>query len=228
MYISTEHHPSSGGVASSTPPPAAALGQDFAVRVLDEIDYGLILVWVDGTLEHANHLARHEIARARFLRNVNGRIAGLSVDQTEELHRGVRWAARGRRQMLTLRNGGKTLSVACVPLSEPFEGQQGSVLLMLARQTGTQNLAVTFFAQTHGLTPAEEGVLRALCDGMDVQEVAAHNGVSESTVRTQVRSLREKTQSTSIRQLVQQVAALPPVVPISLALPAQAGPQLAA
>jgi len=71
-------------------------------------------------------------------------------------------------------------------------------------------------------------VLRALCDGMDVQEVAAHNGVSESTVRTQVRSLREKTQSTSIRQLVQQVAALPPVVPISLALPAQPGPQLAA
>jgi DNA-binding CsgD family transcriptional regulator len=173
-------------------------------------------------------LRRHEIARARFLRNVNGRIAGLSVDQTEELQRGVRWAARGRRQMLTLRNGGKTLSVACVPLSEPFEGQQGSVLLMLARQTGTQNLAVTFFAQTHGLTPAEEGVLRALCDGMDVQEVAAHNGVSESTVRTQVRSLREKTQSTSIRQLVQQVAALPPVVPISLALPAQPGPQLAA
>lgn len=228
MYLTTEPHAPNTASAAAALPSAAALGEGFAVRVLDEIDYGLILVSVDGTLEHANHLARHEIARGRFLRNVNGRIAGLSAEQTEELQRGVRWAARGRRQMLTLRNGSKTLSVACVPLSEPFEGQQGNVLLMLARQTGTQNLAVTFFAQTHGLTPAEEGVLRALCDGMDVQEVAAHNGVSESTVRTQVRSLREKTQSSSIRQLVQQVAALPPVVPISLALPAQGGSQLAA
>ena len=44
------------------------IGSDFAWRVLEEIDYGLILVGPDGKVQHANHLARHELARARFLR----------------------------------------------------------------------------------------------------------------------------------------------------------------
>ena len=64
--------------AGTRPPLVPELNPEFAWRALEEVDYGLILVTVDGTLEHANHLARHEIARARFLRNVNGRIAGIS------------------------------------------------------------------------------------------------------------------------------------------------------
>jgi DNA-binding NarL/FixJ family response regulator len=88
---------------------------------------------------------------------------------------------------------------------------------MLARQRGTQNLAVTFFARSHGLTPAEESVLRALCEGQQVDDIAAAHGVCVSTVRTQIRSLREKTGAASIRVLVQRLASLPPVVPVSLA-----------
>lgn len=194
------------------------LGSDFAWRVLEEIDYGLILVSPEGKVQHANHLARHELARARFLRGERDSVAGSSAQTTAELMRAIRTAAHGRRQMLNLRHGGETLPVACVPLFHPFEGESASVLLLLGRQIGTQNLAVTFFARTYQLTPAEECVLRALCDGMQVHDIAAAKGVCESTVRTQVRSLRDKTQSTSIRLLVQRVAALPPVVPVSLAM----------
>ena len=64
---------------------------------------------------------------------------------------------------------------------------------------------------------AFEQELRALCDGNDIQGIATAHGVCESTVRTQVRALRGKTNTHSIRLLVQQVAALPPVVPVSLA-----------
>ncbi|TWO71712.1 helix-turn-helix transcriptional regulator [Caenimonas sedimenti] len=193
------------------------LETDFAWRVLEEIDYGLILVSPAGTLQHANHLARHELARNRFLGVEAGSIVGQTPLQTEELLRGVRSASLGRRQMLTLRNGPQALPVACVPLSHPQAGESASVLLMLARQSGTQNLAITFFARTHGLSPAEQSVLRLLCDGMDVQEIAQAHRVSENTVRTQVRSLRDKTGINSMRLLVQRVAALPPVVPMSLA-----------
>ena len=193
------------------------LETDFAWRVLEEIDYGLILVSPAGTLQHANHLARHELARSRFLGVEAGSIVGQTPVQTEELLRGVRSAALGRRQMLTLRDGPHALPVACVPLSHPQAGESASVLLMLARQSGTQNLAITFFARTYGLSPAEQSVLRLLCDGMDVQEIAQAHRVSENTVRTQVRSLRDKTGINSMRLLVQRVAALPPVVPMSLA-----------
>jgi DNA-binding NarL/FixJ family response regulator len=68
-------------------------------------------------------------------------------------------------------------------------------------------------------------VLKALCDGMDVHDIALAKRVSECTVRTHLRSLREKTGVASIRLLVQRVAALPPVVPLALAVD-RAAPQL--
>ncbi|MDB5751003.1 MAG: hypothetical protein JWP65_1424 [Ramlibacter sp.] len=218
MYAPPELYAQGQAFHASTlvdPPPTAS---DFAWRVLEEIDYGLILVSPCGALQHANHLARHELTRGRFLRIEGSIVVGPLPAQTEEINRGVRGAAQGRRQMLTLRNGDDTLHVACVPLFPSFEGRSGSVLLMLARQTGTQNLNVTFFARSHGLTPAEESVLKALCDGLDVHEIALSHGVSEYTIRTQVRSLRDKTGINSMRLLVQRVAALPPVVPMSLTI----------
>jgi DNA-binding CsgD family transcriptional regulator len=118
--------------------------------------------------------------------------------------------------MLVLRHGSKSLTLACVPLFQPFEGNYTSVLLMLARQNDTANLALGFFARSHKLTTAEEGVLRGLCNGQTIGDIATCHGVAESTIRTQIRALRDKTQCNSIRLLVQQIAALPPVVPVSL------------
>lgn len=212
MYGPTE------AFAPSPATPPAAPGAEFAWRALEEIDYGLMLVSPTGALQHANHLARHELARARFLRIEHALVVGRSPAQTEEIGQAVRAAARGRRQMLTLRHEGETLHVACVPLAQPIEGGVGSVLLMLARQSGTQNLNVTFFSRSHGLTPTEQAVLKALCDGLDVHEIALSHGVSEYTIRTQVRSLRDKTGINSMRLLVQKVAALPPLVPMSLTI----------
>jgi DNA-binding CsgD family transcriptional regulator len=200
---------------------------DFAWRALEEIDYGLILVKPDCSLHHANHLARHELARARFLRVAGDRVVGQTPTQSDEILRAVTAAAQGRRQMLMLRSDNDTLPVACVPLFQPYEASGGSVLLMLGRQPGIQNLNVTFFSRTHGLTPTEEAVLRALCEGLEVQDSAEAHGVSVCTVRTQVRSLRLKTGIGSMRLLVQRVASLPPMVPMSLTLrspaPAQSG-----
>jgi DNA-binding NarL/FixJ family response regulator len=203
----------------------AAAEPDFAWRVLEEIDYGLILVRPDCALQHANHLARHELARSRFLRIAGDRVVGQTPGQSDEVLRAVAAAAQGRRQMLMLRSDSDTLPVACVPLCQSYETST-SVLLMLGRQPGIQNLNVTFFSRTHGLTPTEEAVLRALCEGLEVQDIAEAHGVSVCTVRTQVRSLRLKTGIGSMRLLVQRVAALPPMVPMSLTLRAAAQPHL--
>ena len=187
-----------------------------AWRVLDEIDYGMLLVSPGAALLHANHLGRDELARRRFLRVEGGKVGGASAEQSQEIMVGVQSAAKGRRQMLTLRHGDDLLPVVSVPMSRPFEGESASVLLLLGRQTGTSNLAVTFYSRLHGLTPAEESVLKALCDGMDVHEIATAKRVSECTVRTQLRALRDKTGAGSMRLLVQRVAALPPLLPLAL------------
>jgi DNA-binding CsgD family transcriptional regulator len=226
MFVTTEERAQRTGPVAMARPAERGLETEFAWRVLEEIDYGLLLVSPAGGLQHANQLARQELARERFLRVEDGRLQGHCIEQTEEVQRGVRSAAIGRRQMLTLRNGPLSLAVACVPLFQPQDGESASVLLMLARQNSTRNLSVTFFARSHGLTPAEETVLRSLCDGLDVHEIATANGVSENTVRTQVRSLRDKTGISSMRLLVQKVASLPPVVPVTLCgMPAATRPQ---
>jgi DNA-binding CsgD family transcriptional regulator len=184
----------------------------FAWQVLEEIDYGVLLVSPGGILQHANQLARHALSHSRFLQLDGARLRGATPAQTEEVLLGVQSAARGCRQMLTLRCGEDTLPVACVPMAHRHEASSISVLLMLARQASTQNQAVAFFSRMHGFTPAEEAVLKALCAGQEVHEIAAAQGVSEYTIRTQVRSLRDKTGASSIRLLTQRVATLPPLV----------------
>ena len=198
-------------------------------RLWDEIDYGLILTTRDGRFLRANHLGRFELARGKFLRasqpkhsaTQTGAQAVLQTNgaaATADMLGGVLSAARGRRQMLTLYSGTDSLAVACVPLNQAFEAQSHAVLLMLARQVDTANLSIGFFARSHKLTAAEEGVLRGLCNGLEISEIASTNGVAECTVRSQVRALREKTGCNSVRLLLLKVAALPPVVPVSLTM----------
>lgn len=224
MFISSQSMATHfSGSTPSYPSQREALDPAVMWRVLDEIDYGLILVTPQGHLQRANHLGRYQLAQAKFLRLTGSRAAPQQLQAhdaatTTELQNGIRAAAQGRRQMLTLRRGDESLTLACVPLCQAFEGGSSSVLLMLARNTETANLALGFFARSHKLTSAEEGVLRALCCGHQITEIAKSNGVAQSTVRAQIRALREKTQCHNIRLLVQQVAALPPVVPASLSI----------
>ncbi len=190
------------------------LHPSFLLRLLDEIDYGLVLVDADGQVLHANHLARHELACGRLLGGAIGEpISGATSALGQQLMAAVRGALCGRRRLLYLTHGEHTLPVAVIPLTHALEDARGSVLLVMARQRVGDNLALQMYASEHGLTPTEESVLRALCDGREVDEIAVQHGVAESTVRTQVRSLRDKTGANGIRQLVQRVLALPPVVP---------------
>ena len=205
---------------------AGELSTDFLLRLLDEIDYGLVLVNVQGVIQHANHLARHELATGQLLgaapdHTIIGCVAGL----TEQLMAAVHGAARGRRRLLYLSHGEHALPMAVIPLAQSLEDGSASVLLVMARQRAGDNLVLQMFAHEHGLTPTEESVLRALCNGCEVDAIALRHGVAESTVRTQVRSLREKTGAHGIRQLVQHVLALPPVVPaLRGSQPKHAGP----
>ncbi|MFT4194403.1 helix-turn-helix transcriptional regulator [Ottowia sp.] len=200
------------------PPVKTAKADDlqpgFALRLLDEIDYGLVVVDVQGSIQHANHLARHELATGRLLfSNQDGAVVACNAQLGEQLMAAIQGAAKGRRRLLYLTHGGHCLPVAVIPLVHEFEGPRASVMLVMARQRVGDNLALQMFAREHCLTPTEESVLRALCDGREVDEIAVQHGVAESTVRTQVRSLRSKTGAHGIRQLVQSVLALPPVVP---------------
>lgn len=206
---------------------AMALAAEVAWQVLDEVDFGLLVTTADGRLLHANGLARRELDSRRALCASGGHVACTALAGQQALDQALRLAGAGRRQLLMLEAGDAPLTLACIPLAGGGRAQP-LVLLMLGRRPETQTLALAFFARCHGITPAEENVLRGLCGGLSVEQVARGNGTTVGTVRTQVRCLREKTASPSIRHLLQRVAALPPVVPRALGGPPTGAAQSAA
>ena len=123
-------------------------------------------------------------------------------------------ALRGQRRLLLLKNEAKTqhLSMAFVPLTHPLESDAPTVLVLLQRQNACENVSVRMFARAQNLSPSEEVVMMALCRGLSIPEIAQENGVAQSTVRSQIKALREKTGCASIRHLLQRINSLPPMV----------------
>lgn len=179
-------------------------------RMLDEMDHGLLLLAPDGTLHHANQPARLELARNDTLQLLGSRLHAARREQQGSLLGALADAGHGRRRLLMLGHGAM-LPVAVVPLNEGSRESDVMVLLLLGKRQNCAGLTVDFYAHTHGLTVAEARVLQALCGGMRPKEVARQFDVAVSTVRTQISSIRHKTQTASIRDLVERVSTLPPI-----------------
>jgi DNA-binding CsgD family transcriptional regulator len=180
-------------------------------RMLDEMDHGMLLVTPSGALRHANQPARHELAGASSLALTEGQVRAARHEQHALLMQALADAGLGRRRLLSLGGGEDALSVAVVPMGTEGHHSEALALLVLGKRQSCEALTVDFFARTQGLTGAEAKVLQALCDGLRPKEVANRFDVAVSTIRTQISSIRTKTQTASIRDLVSTVTALPPI-----------------
>lgn len=205
---------------SSASAPASGMGlvpqgleQALLMRVMDEIDYGVLVIDAQGRLRHANHLARHELASQRLVMSQGGMLLGITTDLSEQIQQALELSLRGQRRLL-LKDEAKTkhLSLAFVPLTHPLENDAPTVLVLLQRQSACENVSVRMFARAQNLSPSEEAVMMALCRGLSIPEIAQEHGVAQSTVRSQIKALREKTGSASIRHLLQRINSLPPMV----------------
>jgi DNA-binding CsgD family transcriptional regulator len=189
------------------------LGFGHMLRVLDEIDYGILVINGQSQILQSNHLARHELLGGNVVASKSNFLVGRTSSLTEQIHQAVEHACRGQRRLLMLKVGDREMPVAFIPLSHPLESDSPSVLVLLSRQSTCDNLAVRMYARNKSLSPTEESVMLGLCRGLEVADIAKENGVAQSTVRSQIKSLREKTGCTSIRRLMQRINGLPPVVP---------------
>jgi DNA-binding CsgD family transcriptional regulator len=189
---------------------------DWLVSMLDEIDYGMLLVTTDGHVSYLNHAARLELDGHHPLCLKGGTLQ--APQDAAQLADALAAARRGLRRLMTLGQGAQRVSVSVVPLpsTQPatMDGRREAqpTLLVLGKRQVCAQLSVEGFARSFKLTPAETRVLQGLCDGVEPHEVARRGGVAVSTVRTQIGSIRVKTGATSIRELVRQVAVLPPLV----------------
>lgn len=184
-------------------------------QVLDEIDYGLILLADARQVLHVNHAARAELNDEHPLQLLGGELRARVAKDVAPLFDAVNVAAtRGLRRMLSIGDGAQRIGVSVVPLGGPTGGAAtpAGALLVLGRRQVCGALSIHGYARAHGLSDHEERVLRHLCEGLTPTEIAERHGVKIATVRTQIACIRAKTDTPSIRDLVQSVAMLPPMM----------------
>jgi DNA-binding CsgD family transcriptional regulator len=182
-------------------------------QTLDHVGRGMLLVSTGGRVLHANRLARQALDGPHPLRMDQGRLRASSTQDTQTLMDALDAAMqRGLRRMLQLsQGGGASITVAVLPLDAQGDG---AALVSLPQAGRAQDLAVHSFARQHGFSSAETQVLEALLCGRRPGDIANAKGVKLSTVRTQIGQLRLKCGAHSIRELLDRVAALPPMMAV--------------
>jgi DNA-binding CsgD family transcriptional regulator len=199
-------------VASTSPDqPAAGAGS----RLLDELEFPFILLDKQGLVLYVNDSARREVlSSTRLLEVGNDRLVFHTARDADQVRHALAAAAKGSRLLLILGKSEDKLTAAFVPFDRGDE--EGQVLMIFGNRQTYDPLSLKCYARQHALTPSETNVLSALLQSQRPSEIAANNGVSISTVRSQIGSIRTKTGAPSIRELISRVASLPPLMPQSL------------
>jgi DNA-binding CsgD family transcriptional regulator len=197
---------------TSADPDSPALARWYEL-MLDEIDYGVLLLDGDAQVLHINHAARCELDAQHPLQLLGRQLRARDAADVVRLHDALQAATqRGLRRLLMLGQDGHRVAVAVVPLRSGGPGCQAATQLSMGKRQMCGGLGVHWFARSHDLTLAETRVLEALSEGLQPNDIAARHGVGISTIRSQIGSIRSKTRSDSIGALVRQVAVLPPLV----------------
>jgi DNA-binding CsgD family transcriptional regulator len=181
--------------------------------MLDEIDYGVLLLGTDGAVMHINHTARNELDESHPLQLQGRELRTRHAGDLALLQQALQGAGqRGLRRLILLGDGRQRVAVSVVPLSHADAHGRNAIQLSMGKRQVCGELSVQWFARSQGLTQAETRVLEALSEGMQPNDIAERHGVGISTIRSQIGSIRAKTHSDSIGALVRQVAVLPPLV----------------
>ena len=180
-----------------------------ATRMLDEVDYGMLLVGDEAQLVHINRVAQRELDADHPLQLLGNSLRAQRAQDIAPLFAALSCAQRGLRRLLRLGDAARRVYVSVVPLET--EGTP-LALIVLGRRQVCEHLSLQGFARNLGLTVAEARVLDRLCAGISPAVIAQQQGVAVCTVRTQIGSIRSKVGASSIGDLIRIAAALPPLL----------------
>ena len=186
---------------------------------VDKLAHGVALLDGSGRARFANASALQLWARLGWTPHSMGGPLRLPPYWAQALHQ---VCAKGRRELLRVTTPNNVaLAVVLSPLPLPHErlafavfGRRPHERLAFAvfgRDELCGSVELQMFALRYQLTHAETAVLRQLCRGLNAAAIALDHGVARTTVLTQIAAIRAKTQSSSIRNLLDALARMPPV-----------------
>lgn len=195
---------------------AAAPVPSIVQSILDCIQIGAMAVGPGLRVAFANRAALRECSRHALLRLEDTHVALLDlaseVDQAR-LAKAVEGAHAGQWSLVRLGAGTATLPLAVFPLLHSERDTGALALLLFGLRQTQEPLAIQLYAGSCGLTPAETRVLLGLAEGLVPKQIASKHDVLLSTVRTQISSIRDKTGTRRLADLMQALVSLPPIMP---------------
>jgi DNA-binding CsgD family transcriptional regulator len=202
-----------------TPAAAAEAGAELLAMLIDELAHGALIVNPQRWILQVNLSAHRELRKGVVLSNERGRLTACCEAGQAMLDEALQKASLGQRSLIGLKNGAAVFSVAVVPLNRRNAGFCENIALFFSRPDLHESAVFSAFARSQRLTRTEQQVLALLCRCLSTPEIAVEMAIAVSTVRSHVRSLCAKTQTSGVRELVNRLSVLPPLAPV-LAEPA--------
>jgi DNA-binding CsgD family transcriptional regulator len=173
-------------------------------RTIDALTAAIYIVDESGRIIHANRQAMDLLAQNDVLLNVNGHLHTKDVAADLTLQENLVAFAAGRvitgKDTLILRDGHshQRYVTHVLPLTSGARRNVGSALSAVAAifvQKAALNVSTVpeLIAAAHGITPAELAVLLAIIEVGGVPDVASLLGLSQTTIKTHLRSIFKKT-----------------------------------
>jgi DNA-binding CsgD family transcriptional regulator len=186
--------------------------------LLDGLSAGLFLVAADGRIVHANAAGHGLLSAGDLLRSICGRLVTRDRQVDGVLHQTFAAASNGDTAIgassialpLTTADGQRYVAHV-LPMTSGARRFAGiayaATAAMFVRKAAMENpSAPEIIARTFNLTPTELRVLLAIVEVGGIPEVAAALGVADSTIKTHVGRLFEKTGGSRQADLVKLVA----------------------
>jgi DNA-binding CsgD family transcriptional regulator len=184
---------------------------------LDGLDAGLCLVDAGGRLIHANAAGQAILDAGDILHDVGGRLVARDAQVNQTLREIFAAAEQGDAALGTrgisvplFGKDGERYIAHVLPLTSGARRRAGviytAVAALFVRKAALVSSRSEVIGKVFKLTPTELRVLLAIVEVGGVPEVAAALGVADTTIRTHIRRLFEKTGVARQADLVKLVA----------------------
>jgi len=186
--------------------------------ILDGLSPAVILVDAHGHIVHGNAASQPVLEKGDFLRSVQGRLTATDTGVDEALHGAIVAASaevegggKGAAVPLTGSSGSDRYVAHVLPLVVGERRKAGAtstaVAALFVRKAELETTPPSeVIGKTYKLTPTELRVLRAIVNVGGVRQVAGNLGVADTTVKTHLGRLFEKTGVSRQADLVKLVA----------------------
>jgi DNA-binding CsgD family transcriptional regulator len=186
--------------------------------MLDALSAGMFLVATDGRIIHTNAVGRSMLITGNFLRSIYGRLVTCEKHVDKILRETFAIASVsdagivGKAIVLPLTTpSGERYVMHVLPLTSGARRGVGkdhsaTAAVFVRRAALESSSAAEVIARMYKLTPTELRVLLGIIEVGGVPEVAAALGVADSTVKTHVGHLFEKTSTSRQADLIKLVA----------------------